>query len=171
MQNGAAKELERLVVGGLSDRGLFFEAAKSYAGPRRLTLAIGGLSAKQPDTSEERKGPRVGAPAKAIEGFLRAAGVTLDQCITQSDSKGSFYVAVIPSAGRSTEDLLAELLPQTLARMPWPKSMRWMRAPFAGCGRSEASSVRSMAISYPLLVQDLKAATPLAAIETSLRDP
>jgi glycyl-tRNA synthetase beta chain len=125
MQSGAAKELERLVAGALSDRGLLFESAKSFAGPRRLTLAIGGLPAKQPDASEERKGPRVGAPEKAIEGFLRSAGVTLEQCTKQSDGRGEFYVAVIRRAGRRTEEVLSEILPETIAKLPWPKSMRW----------------------------------------------
>src|SRR3712207_6762636 len=95
MQTQAAKDLERLVVGALSDRGLLFEHARAFAGPRRLTLAIGGLPAKQPDVSEEKKGPRVGAPEKAIEGFLKSAGVTLDQCEQRQDGKGAFYVAVI----------------------------------------------------------------------------
>src|SRR4051812_15511924 len=125
MQGGAAKDLERLVIGSLSDRGLLFEAAKSFAGPRRLTLAISGLPAKQPDVKEERKGPRVGAPEKAIEGFLRSAGVTLDQCQKQSDGKGEFYVAVIARKGRATAEVLAEVLPETFAKLPWPKSMRF----------------------------------------------
>src|SRR6201997_5371014 len=80
MQLQAAKDLERLVVGALSDRGLLFEGIKAFAGPRRLTLAISGLPAKQPDVSEEKKGPRINAPQKAIEGFLRSAGVTLEDC-------------------------------------------------------------------------------------------
>src|SRR5579863_9398620 len=88
MQPGAAKDLERLVVGALSDRGLLFDSARSFSGPRRLTLAVGGLPAAQRDLEEERKGPRVGAPEKAIEGFLRSAGVTLEQCIKQNDGKG-----------------------------------------------------------------------------------
>src|SRR5436305_13562945 len=125
MQGGAAKDLERLVIGSLSDRGLLFEAAKSFAGPRRLTLAISGLPAKQPDVKEERKGPRVGAPEKAIEGFLRSAGVTLDQCQKQSDGKGEFYVAVIARKGRPTAEVLAEILPEMFAKLPWPKSMRF----------------------------------------------
>src|SRR5438105_7280510 len=129
MQSGAAKELERLVVGALSDRGLLFESVKSFAGPRRLTLAVGGLSAKQPDVSEERKGPRVGAPEKAIQGFLRSTGVTLGQCTTQSDGKGEFYVALIRRAGRRTEEVLAEILPESIAKLPWPKSMRWTVEP------------------------------------------
>ena len=125
MQGQAAKDLERLVVGGLSDRGLLFESARGFAGPRRLTLAIEGLPVKQPDTAEEKKGPRVGAPEKAIEGFLKSAGVTLDQCEKQSDAKGEFYVAVIQRKGRATAEVLAEILPEAIAKVPWPKSMRW----------------------------------------------
>jgi glycyl-tRNA synthetase beta chain len=125
MQVAAAKDMERLVVGGLSDRGLLFEGAKSFSGPRRLTLAIAGLPAKQPDTREERKGPRVGAPEKAFEGFLRSAGVTLDQCRKQPDAKGEFYVAVIAREGRATAEVLAEIVPEAMAKLPWPKSMRW----------------------------------------------
>src|SRR5947207_2972187 len=95
MQAQAAKDLERIVVGALSDRGLLFEGAKAFAGPRRLTLAITGLPAKQPDVSEEKKGPRVNAPQKAIDGFLRSADVTLEECEKRDDGKGEFYVAVI----------------------------------------------------------------------------
>jgi glycyl-tRNA synthetase beta chain len=129
MQAGAAKDLERLVIGALSDRGLLFESVKSFAGPRRLSLAMGGLPAKPPDTSEERRGPRVGAPEKAIEGFLRSAGVTLDQCSRQSDGKGEFYLASIRRTGRPTEEVVAEILPELLAKLPWPKSMRWTTEP------------------------------------------
>jgi len=126
MQAQAAKDLERLVVGALSDRGLLFEGAKAFAGPRRLTLVCAGLPVKQPDVSEEKKGPRVNAPEKAIEGFLRSAGVTLEQCEKRDDGKGEFYVAVIHRKGRETGEVLAEILPDCMAKLPWPKSMRWI---------------------------------------------
>jgi glycyl-tRNA synthetase beta chain len=125
MQTQAAKDLERLVVGALSDRGLMFEGAKAFAGPRRLTLVIAGLPVKQPDVSEEKKGPRINAPEKAIEGFLRSAGVTLEQCQKRDDGKGEFYVAVIARKGRATGEVLSEVLPEAFAKLPWPKSMRW----------------------------------------------
>ncbi|HUO92476.1 MAG TPA: glycine--tRNA ligase subunit beta [Rhizomicrobium sp.] len=125
MQVAAAKDLERLVVGALSDQMLLFESIKSFSGPRRLTLVIGGLPVQQKDVEEERKGPRVNAPEKAIEGFLRSAGVTLDQCVKENDGKGEFYVARITREGRVTADVLAKILPETLAKLPWPKSMRW----------------------------------------------
>lgn len=125
MQAQAAKDLERLVVGALSDRGLLFEGAKTFAGPRRLMLAIQGLPAKQADVSEERKGPRVNAPEKAIEGFLKSAGVSLAQCERRADPKGDFYIATIHRKGRPTGEVLAEILPDAVTKLPWPKSMRW----------------------------------------------
>src|SRR6185437_13067983 len=91
----------------------------------RLTLAVNGLPFKQPDVSEEKKGPRVGAPEKAVEGFLKSAGITLDQCEKRADAKGEFYVAVIARKGRPTADVLGEILPEAIAKLPWPKSMRW----------------------------------------------
>ena len=126
MQSQAARDLERLVVGALSDRGLMFEGAKAFAGPRRLTLAVAGLPVKQPDVSEERKGPRVNAPAKAIDGFLRSANVSLAECQKRDDGKGEFYVAVIARKGRATSEVLAEVIPEAMAKLPWPKSMRWV---------------------------------------------
>jgi len=125
MQTQGAKDLERLVVGALSDRGLLFEGVKAFAGPRRLTLAVAGLPAKQPDVSEEKKGPRVNAPQKAIDGFLKSSGLLLEECQKRDDGKGEFYVAVIERKGRATADVLREVLPETIAKLPWPKSMRW----------------------------------------------
>ena len=125
MQVKAAKELERLLVGALSDHGLSFESVRSFAGPRRLTVAIGALPGKQPDRVEEKKGPRVGAPEKAIQGFLKSADVPLDQCEQRSDDKGNFYVARIARKGRGTAEVLAEIIPNAITGLPWPKSMRW----------------------------------------------
>jgi glycyl-tRNA synthetase beta chain len=125
MQAGAAKDLERLMVGALSDRGLLFEAAKAFAGPRRLTLAITGLPVKQGDVREELKGPKLDAPPAAIEGFLKKTGLSKDQLTVQSTPKGDVYMAVIERAGRETAAVLAEIIPEVMARLPWPKSMRW----------------------------------------------
>jgi glycyl-tRNA synthetase beta chain len=125
MQAQAAKDLERLVIGALSDRGLLFEAAKSFAGPRRLTLAIAGLPAKQPDVKEELKGPKVDAPQAALDGFLRKTGLTKEQLKTEKTPKGDVYIGVIERKGRATAEVLSEFLPETFAKLPWPKSMRF----------------------------------------------
>jgi glycyl-tRNA synthetase beta chain len=125
MQAGAARDLERLTVGALSDRGLLFEGIKAFAGPRRLTLAVSGLPAKQADVREKMKGPKVDAPQAAIDGFLKKTGLTKDQLQVQSQAKGDVYIAVIEREGRETASVLAEILPEMMAKLPWPKSMRW----------------------------------------------
>ena len=130
MQTQAAADLRRLVTDALVARGLIYEGAASFATPRRLALHIAGLPARQPDAREEKKGPRVGAPEAAIQGFLKSAGLaSLDQATIQKDAKkGKFYVAVIERPGAATIDLLAEIIPAVIKSFPWPKSMRWGEA-------------------------------------------
>ncbi len=127
MQRQAAEDLKKLVTNALVDRGLVYEGAKAFATPRRLALAIGGLPVRQPDTREEKKGPRVGSPDGAVQGFLKSAGLTdIAQAKIESDpKKGEFYVAIIEKPGRPTLDVLAEILPGIIRAFPWPKSMRW----------------------------------------------
>ena len=125
MQGGAAEDLERLVAEGLKAAGLTFEAARGFVTPRRLTLVVDGLPAKQPDVREERRGPRVDAPEKAIDGFLKSAGLTLDQCERRATEKGEFYFTVIERNGEATKEVLAEIIPSCIAKLSWPKSMRW----------------------------------------------
>jgi glycyl-tRNA synthetase beta chain len=125
MQAGAAKDLERLMVGALTDRGYLFEGAKAFAGPRRLTLAIVGLPAKQSDVREELKGPKTDAPQAALDGFLKKTGLTKDQLKVENTPKGDVYLAVIERKGRETPHVLAEIIPEVMAKLPWPKSMRW----------------------------------------------
>ncbi len=127
MQAQAAEDLRKLVTQALVDRGLTYEGAASFATPRRLALHIAGLPAQQPDVREEKKGPRVGAPDAAVQGFLKSAGLTsLDQATIESDpKKGEFYVAIVEKKGGATIDVLAEVLPAVLKNFPWPKSMRW----------------------------------------------
>jgi len=129
MQVQAAKDLERLVVGALSDRGLLFEGVKAFSGPRRLTLAMSGLPAKQPDVKEELKGPKIDAPAAALDGFLRKTGLTKEHLKVEKTPKGDVYLAVIDRKGRETAEVLAEILPECFAKLPWPKSMRFPGSP------------------------------------------
>jgi glycyl-tRNA synthetase beta chain len=127
MQRQAAEDLRKLVTNALVDSGLTYEGAQAFATPRRLTLHVVGLPAAQPDRREERKGPRVGAPDAAVQGFLKSAGLaSLDQAQKVSDGKkGEIYVAVIERKGSATAELIADLLPPILRAFPWPKSMRW----------------------------------------------
>jgi len=129
MQARAAADLKWLVCDGVKAAGLTFDGAEAYATPRRLALVIDGVPAAQPDVREEKRGPKVDAPEKAIAGFLKGNGLTRAQCEVRETDKGTFLFAVIERKGRPTADVLAELLPQTFADLPWPKSMRWGSGP------------------------------------------
>ncbi|TDI55572.1 MAG: glycine--tRNA ligase subunit beta, partial [Alphaproteobacteria bacterium] len=127
MQGRAADDLRRLVTDGMVEAGLTYEGAKAFATPRRLALTVHGVTARSADVTRERKGPRVGAPEKAIAGFVRAAGLqSIDQAKIHKDAKkGDFYVAVEKKPGRAAQDIIAELMPSVIRAFPWPKSMRW----------------------------------------------
>ncbi len=130
MQAQAAADLKRLVTDALVAKGLTYEGAQSFATPRRLALHVVGLPANQPDTREERKGPRVGAPDAAIQGFLKSAGLASidDAVVTKDPKKGEFYTAVIERPGEATPAVLSAMLPGLIKGFPWPKSMRWGKA-------------------------------------------
>ena len=126
MQARAAEDLRKLVTDRLVDAGLVYEGAKAFVTPRRLALAVQGVPVRQPDVKEEKKGPRVGAPAGAIEGFVRAAGLkSIEEATVKPDKKGDFYVAVIEKPGRPAIEVIGQLVPEVVRAFPWPKSMRW----------------------------------------------
>jgi glycyl-tRNA synthetase beta chain len=126
MQPRAEADLERLLSAALKAAGLSWETFQTFAGPRRLGCVIEGLPEKTEDVREERKGPRTDAPEKALEGFMRGAGISsLDQCEKRSDKKGEFYVAVIEKPGVSTADVIATAIPDLVKNFPWPKSMKF----------------------------------------------
>jgi glycyl-tRNA synthetase beta chain len=126
MQRQAAENLKKLVTDSLVNGGLVYEGAKAFVTPRRLALSIHGLPAKQPDLIEEKKGPRVGAPDGAIQGFLKAAGLqSISEAKVQNDKKGDFYIAITEKKGKATQEVIAELIPSIMRSFPWPKSMRW----------------------------------------------
>jgi glycyl-tRNA synthetase beta chain len=126
MQARAAEDLRKLVTDRLVGAGLFYEGAKAFVTPRRLTLSVHGVPARQPDLREEKKGPRVGAPDNAIAGFLKAAGLkSIDEAKVQPDKKGDFYVAVIEKPGLPAIHVIARILLDVLRHFPWEKSMHW----------------------------------------------
>jgi len=138
MQRRAADDLKSLVTNGLVEAGLVYEGAMATATPRRLCLHVMGVPGRSPEKTEARKGPRVGAPEKALEGFLRSAGLaSVDEAEIVSDpKKGDFYQATIVTPGRDAAEVLAELLPEVVRKFPWPKSMRW------GGASAEAGALR-----------------------------
>jgi glycyl-tRNA synthetase beta chain len=126
MQAKAADDLRRMVTDKLVAEGLVYEGAKAFATPRRLALTVHGIPARQSDLKTERRGPKIGAPDAAVQGFLKATSLkSLDEATIQRDPKGDFYVALIEKPGRATLDVLAEILPVIIRTFPWPKSMRW----------------------------------------------
>ena len=125
MQAKAAEDLRAMITNGLVEAGLTYEGAQAHAGPRRLVLSVEGLNAKAADVAEERKGPRVDAPKPAIDGFLKSTGLKLEDLNVQDDKKGKFYMAVMRKPGRAATDIIAELVPETIRKFTWPKSMRW----------------------------------------------
>jgi len=127
MQARAAEDLKKLVTERLVDAGLVYEGAKAFVTPRRLALAVDGVPGRQPDVTEEKKGPRVGAPEGAIKGFLKSAGLASigDAKVEKDPKKGDFYVALIEKPGRPAIDVIAEIIPEVVRGFPWPKSMRW----------------------------------------------
>lgn len=138
MQAKAERDLKDAVLNGLKEAGLGVDKVTSMSGPRRLAVACLGVPAGSDDVTEERKGPKVGAPEQAVAGFLRGAGLSsIDEAEVRSDpKKGDFYVAKRTILGRATPDIVAELVPTIMQNFHWPKSMR--------TGRGEMRWVRPL---------------------------
>ena len=125
MQAKAADDLKRLVTSGIVEAGLTYAGAAAFATPRRLTLAVEGMTAASPTTREERKGPRTDAPDAAVEGFCKSAGVAREALEARDDKKGQVWFATLVKPGRPAREIVAEVLTDTVRGFPWPKSMRW----------------------------------------------
>src|SRR5665213_2670727 len=121
MQTGAARDLERLARDYRADAEGPGDSLGGCAGPRRLTLVVDGLPPAQADLVEERKGPRVGAPDAAIDGFLRSAGLAR-RALSERDG---VYFATLARKGRPTAEVIAEIVPSIVRGFPWPRSMTW----------------------------------------------
>jgi glycyl-tRNA synthetase beta chain len=121
MQGKAKEDLARLFTEVLAKAGLVSESLETFATPRRLALIAKGLPLATEAVAEETKGPKVGAPPQAMEGFLRKVGLTQDQLV----ERDGVYFAVVEKAGRNTADVLGEAIPAIIRAFPWPKSQRW----------------------------------------------
>ncbi len=126
MQARAADNFKRLMGDGLKAAGLAFADARAFATPRRLALVVDGLPTARADVSEEKRGPRVGAPDQAVQGFLKGAGlVSLDQAEKRDTGKGEFWFAVLKKKGGPTAEALPAIIDAAMKALPWPKSMKW----------------------------------------------
>jgi len=125
MQARAAADLQKLVTNDLVEAGLTYASAGVFSTPRRLVLAIEGLTGESKPVREERKGPKADAPEKALAGFLRSTGLSKDQLELRDDKKGQVYFAVMTKPGRKAPEIIAEVVERAIRNFPWPKSMRW----------------------------------------------
>ncbi len=125
MQLPMAENLRKAMEDKLNKAKLFYTEVKSFVTPRRLVLSVSGLSLTQEDIFTERKGPRIDAPTKAIEGFLRSTGLTIDKLTKKTLDKGEFYFAISEQKGKPTKEILKEAIEEIMSSMTWQKSMRW----------------------------------------------
>lgn len=126
MQANAREDFARLFTQQLNAAGLQYTSIKTYSTPRRLTLVVEDLQTIQEDILEERRGPRVGAPDQAVQGFLASVGLKdISQCEIRATDKGEFYFANIHKKGQNTAVLLPKILEKVIDTFVWPKSMRW----------------------------------------------
>jgi glycyl-tRNA synthetase beta chain len=121
MQAGARETLEKLFRKEMEAAGVSVGAVTVWSTPRRLALIVRGLPEATAAVSEEVKGPRVGAPPQALEGFLRKTGLTEDQLV----ERDGVLFAITEKPGRATAEVLAEAIPAIVRAFPWPKSQRW----------------------------------------------
>ncbi|MDT9012164.1 glycine--tRNA ligase subunit beta [Novosphingobium sp. APW14] len=121
MQAGARADLEKLFRKEMEAAGVTAGEVAVWSTPRRLALIARGLPEATAAVSEEVKGPRVGAPPQALEGFLRKTGLTEDQLV----ERDGVLFAITEKSGRATAEVLAEAIPAIIRAFPWPKSQRW----------------------------------------------
>lgn len=126
MQRRAIAELTGRLRDKLAAAEIPAAALRGYVTPRRLTVIAEGIPATQPDRTEERRGPRVGAAAPAIDGFLRSVGIaSIDACEVRDTGRGEFYFAMVNRPGRPAAEVLPDLIRAAISELPWPKSMRY----------------------------------------------
>ena len=130
MQAAAEEQLRDAVLKGLTEAGLSGGnlSTRSWSGPRRLAVSVSDVPAKQPDLAEEKRGPRADAPKEAIDGFLKAAGISRGKAETRSTPKGDFLFATIRQKGKPAGDVLPGVIRSMLWNFSWPKAMRWHRS-------------------------------------------
>ncbi len=125
MQAKAREDLARMLLEALEKNTLSVGAYKTYVTPRRLTIHLTGMAAATFASEELRRGPRIDAPEKAIDGFLKSTGLSRDQLIQQDEGKGTFFFAKISTASRAAADVITDVVPAIIRAFPWPKSMRF----------------------------------------------
>ena len=129
MQARAEADLADALTRHLAEARLAHGAVEAWSGPRRLGVAVHGLAERSEDVREVRKGPKVDAPEKALQGFLRGAGLDRLEAaeIIDDPKKGRIYAVTLETPGRPAADIVADVVPAIIRGFHWPKSMRWAR--------------------------------------------
>jgi len=132
MLGPAIKQLASRLFEDLTTRGLAPKEVETGYTPRRMVIIIRGLDEREPDREEQLLGPpaRVafgpdGAPTKAALGFANRCGVEPEALERVDTAKGEYLAATKHTKGRSTAEVLAEIVPNIVAALHWAKSMRW----------------------------------------------
>ena len=129
MQKNAIRHMAEFLSSRLSEHGLLDTRSaaeiKSAIGPKHMAVSVSGVIKQQDDRVVEKRGPKIGAPQQAIDGFCKSAGILESQLVTRQTNKGAFYFAEILEKGRHSETLIPELIYNFVAEFPWPKSQRW----------------------------------------------
>ncbi len=125
MQRGAVERFGNLLEQRLAEEDIKASSRRVHVSPRRMVVHLEGLPECQPSFETERKGPRIGAPTRAVEGFARSAGVGTKDLVRRTTSKGEFWFAVSRKGGQTTAGVLTRVVPEAMTALGWPKSMRW----------------------------------------------
>ena len=126
MQARAMENLAQNLADALAAHNIKMDNVQTYVAPQRLALLADGLPQKTTARKIEKKGPKVNAPQKAIDGFLAANGLkNTDGLKVQTHPKGDFYILEREEKAHPVTDVLAEILPALTQNFPWPKAMRW----------------------------------------------
>ena len=143
--------LQASVTEQLADADITFDGIKAFAAPRRLALQIQGIGDKQPDRSEQKRGPAIkaafdadGNPTRAAMGFAKGLGIEASELITINTDKGDYVGYEQTIQGQATTELLPAIFQTALDKLPIAKRMR------SGASRNEF--VRP--VQWAVLMQD-----------------
>ena len=136
----AAEELKAILTKLLSaadlvDGPTVEEGIEVFGAPRRLTATARGVRLRQEDTAREIVGPpksvafdNLGEPTRAAMSFAEKQGIAVSKLSIVSTAKGEYVAARQTVIGRPAAEILAEILPQAIQTISWPRSMHWMGA-------------------------------------------
>ena len=125
MQTPAIRQLERLTLKKVGENGLIVEKMKPFVTPMRLGITLENISTKVNESIQEIRGPRLGAPENAIEGFLRKNKIGRGELKEKKTEKGDFYFYTVKASAQSLSKILSRIFTEIIQEFNWPKSMYW----------------------------------------------